>query len=139
LSFIITGVTATATSKERLLLKSSGKSSLNRQYYPPGLKYLSSRLSQMATSPLFDSFEVTESWIFSESISRFQGTSFTPMSGPESLLPCTTSKFTLARSWCSAYPTSCLPFCSLNLKPGYRCIDTSRTKFGVIDVLAFAS
>jgi hypothetical protein len=79
----------------------------------------------MGTSPLFDSFEVIESWMSSESISWSQRISFTPTFGPELSLPCIKSRFILARNWFSVYPTSCLPFWPLNLNPGNRCIDTS--------------
>ena len=124
-SSIITRIIATATSKERHLLRSPDKSSLNRPYCLPGLNYPGSRLFRMEPSPLFDSFEVTESWTSSESILRSQGISFTPTFGPELSLACITFRFTLMRNWFSAYPTSCLPFWSPNLNSGYRCIDTS--------------
>ena len=124
-SSIITRITATATSRERHPSRSSDKSSFDRQYYPPGLNYLISLLFPMGTSPLFDSFEVIESWTSSESIFWFQGSSFIPTFGPESSPPCIKSRSILARNWFSVYPTSCLPCWSLNLNPGYRCIDAS--------------
>ena len=124
-SFIITRITATATSREKHLLRSSDKSSLNRQYSLPGLNYPRSLLFPMGTSPLFDSFEVTESWMSSESILWSQRISFKPTFGPELSLPCIKFRFIPARNWFSVYPTSCLPCWSLNLNQGYRCIDTS--------------
>ena len=125
LSSIITRITATAISRERHLWRSSDKSSFNLRFCFPGLNYLRFLLFRMETSHLFDSLEVTESWTSSESISRSQGISFTPTFGPESSPPCIKSRFILARNWFSVYPTSCLPCWSLNLNPGYRCIDTS--------------
>jgi hypothetical protein len=124
-SSIITGITVTATSREKHLMKSSDKSSLNRPYCLPGLNYPKSLISRMEISPLFDSFEVTESWMSSESILKSQGISFTPTFGPELSLPCITSRFTLERNWFFAYLTSCLPCWSLNLNLGYRCVGTS--------------
>jgi len=124
-SFIITRITATATSRERHLLRSSDKNRFNRQYCLPGLNYPRSLLFPMGTSPSFDSFEVTESWMSSERILWSQRISFTPMFGPELSLACIKSRSIPARNWFSVYPTSCLPFCSLNLNQGNRCIDTS--------------
>ncbi len=124
-SFIITRITATATSRERHLLRSSDKSSLDRQYSLPGLNYPRSLLFPMGTSPLFDSFEVTESWMSSESILSSQRILFTPTFGPELSLPCIKSRFIPARNWFSVYLTSYLLCWSLNLNQGNRCIDTS--------------
>jgi len=124
-SSIITRITATATSKERHLLRSSDKNSFNQPYCLPDSNFLSSLLFRMETSLLFDSSEVTESWTSSESTLRSQEISFTLMFGPGLSLPCIKSRSTPARRWFSVYLTSCLPRWSLNLNPGYPCIDTS--------------
>jgi hypothetical protein len=122
---IITRITDTAISKGKHLSRSSDRRSFSQSYCLPDSNLLSSLLFRMEAFPLFDSSEVTESWTSSESILKSQGIWFTLTSGPEFSLACIKSRSTLTRRRFSVYLTGCPPRQSLNLNPGYLCIDTS--------------